>query len=96
MTLNELCTNAAKFGALSMSTGRVEIEWTIDDKSQRLQLTWTEKGGPLVETPTRRSFGTRMIGALGHQLSGKVQLAFQPAGFVFNLDVPLSALTVKV
>jgi two-component sensor histidine kinase/CheY-like chemotaxis protein len=96
MTLNELCTNATKFGALSVSTGRVEIEWTIDDKSQRLQLTWTEKGGPLVETPTRRSFGTRMIGALGHQLSGKVQLAFQPAGFVFNLDVPLSALTVKV
>jgi two-component sensor histidine kinase len=38
MTLNELCTNTTKFGALSLSTGRVEIEWTIDDKSQRLQL----------------------------------------------------------
>jgi two-component sensor histidine kinase len=96
MTLNELCTNATKFGALSLSTGHVEIDWTIDDKSQRLQLTWTEKGGPLVEAPTRRSFGTRMIGALGQQLSGKVQLAFQPAGFVFSLDVPLSALTAKV
>jgi two-component sensor histidine kinase/ActR/RegA family two-component response regulator len=96
MTLNELCTNTTKFGALSLSTGRVEIEWTIDDKSQRLQLTWTEKGGPLVEAPTRRSFGTRMIGALGQQLSGKVQLAFQPAGFVFNLDVPLRALSAEV
>jgi two-component sensor histidine kinase/CheY-like chemotaxis protein len=96
MTLNELCTNATKFGALSLSTGHVEIEWTIDDKSQRLQLTWTEKGGPLVEPPTRRSFGTRIIGALGQQLSGKVQLAYQPAGFVYTLDVPLSALTAKV
>jgi two-component sensor histidine kinase/ActR/RegA family two-component response regulator len=96
MTLNELCTNATKFGALSLSTGRVAIEWSIDDKNQRLQLTWTEKGGPLVGAPTRRSFGTRMIGALGQQLSGKVQLAYHPAGFVFNLDVPLSALTAKV
>ena len=96
MTLNELCTNATKFGALSRPTGRVAIEWSIDDKSQRLQLAWTEKGGPLVEAPTRRSFGTRMIGALGQQLSGKVQLAFQPTGFVFTLDVPLSALSAKV
>jgi two-component sensor histidine kinase/CheY-like chemotaxis protein len=95
MTLNELCTNATKFGALSGSTGRVEIEWMIDDKSQRLQLTWTEKGGPSVEAPTRRSFGTRMIGALGQQLSGKVQLAFDPAGFVFSLDVPVGALAAK-
>jgi two-component sensor histidine kinase len=60
MTLNELCTNTTKFGALSLSTGRVQIEWTIDDKSQRLQLIWSEKGGPLVEAPTRRSFGTRI------------------------------------
>jgi two-component sensor histidine kinase/CheY-like chemotaxis protein len=95
MTLNELCTNTTKFGALSLSTGRVEIEWTIDDKSQRLQLIWSEKGGPLVEAPTRRSFGTRVIGALGQQLSGKVQLAYPPAGFVYTLDVPLSALTAK-
>jgi two-component sensor histidine kinase len=95
MTLNELCTNTTKFGALSLSTGRVQIEWTIDDKSQRLQLIWSEKGGPLVEAPTRRSFGTRVIGALGQQLSGKVQLAYPPAGFVYTLDVPLSALTAK-
>ena len=95
MTLNELCTNTTKFGALSLSTGCVEIAWMIDDKSQRLQLTWTEKGGPLVAAPTRRSFGSRIIGALGQQLSGKVQLAYEPAGFVYTLDVPLSALTAK-
>jgi two-component sensor histidine kinase len=62
MTFNELCTNKTKFGALSVPTGRIEVAWTIDDETQRLRLTWTEKGGPAVETPSRRSVGTRMMG----------------------------------
>jgi two-component sensor histidine kinase len=95
MTLNELCTNTTKFGALSVPTGRVEIAWTIDDDAQRLRLSWTETGGPTVETPTRRSFGTRMMGSLGQQLNGQVQLAYQPTGFVYTLNVPLISLTVK-
>jgi two-component sensor histidine kinase/CheY-like chemotaxis protein len=95
MTFNELCTNTTKFGALSVPTGRIEIAWTIDDETQRLLLTWTEKGGPAVETPSRRSFGTRMMGSLGQQLNGKVELAYQPTGFVYTLDVPLSSLTSK-
>lgn len=95
MTFNELCTNTTKFGALSVPAGRIEIAWTIDDTTQRLRLTWTEKGGPAVEAPTRRSFGTRMMGSLGQQLNGEVQLSYLPTGFVYTLDVPLSALTVK-
>ena len=95
MTFNELCTNTTKFGALSVPTGRIEIAWTIDDDNQRLQLTWTEKGGPAVAAPTRRSFGTRMMGSLGQQLDGQVQLAYQPTGFVYLLDVPLRSLTAK-
>jgi two-component sensor histidine kinase len=95
MTFNELCTNTTKFGALSMPTGRVEITWTIDDATQRLRLTWTEIGGPAVQVPSRRSFGTRMMGSLGQQLNGKVELEYLPTGFVYTLDVPLSALTVK-
>src|SRR2546421_4872341 len=77
MTFNELCTNTTKFGALSVPTGRVEITWTIDDETQHLRLTWTEKDGPAVQAPTRRSFGTRMMGLLGRQLNGEVQLAYQ-------------------
>ena len=71
MTLNELCTNTTKFGALSSPAGSVEIAWTIDDDKQRLRLTWTEKGGPPVQPPTRRSFGTRMMESLGQQLNGR-------------------------
>jgi two-component sensor histidine kinase/CheY-like chemotaxis protein len=95
MTLNELCTNTTKFGALSVPTGRVEIAWTIDDNAQRLLLTWTEKGGPAVEAPTRRSFGTRMMASLGQQLNGDVQLAYHTTGFIYTLDVPLLSLTAK-
>ncbi len=95
LTLNELCTNTTKFGALSVPVGRVEIQWTSDDETQRLRLTWTEKGGPIVEAPTRRSFGTRMMGSLGQQLSGRVQLAYEPTGFVYMLDVPLRSLTAR-
>jgi two-component sensor histidine kinase/CheY-like chemotaxis protein len=92
MTLNELCTNTTKFGALSTAAGRVEISWTIDDLKQRLRLTWTERGGPPVQRPTRRSFGTRMMESLGQQLNGHVRLTYDPSGFVYFLDVPLSSI----
>jgi two-component sensor histidine kinase/CheY-like chemotaxis protein len=92
MTLNELCTNTTKFGALSIPSGRVEIAWTADQETQRLRLTWTERDGPTVEPPTRRSFGTRMMESVGQQLSGKVRLAYEPSGFIYSLDVPLSSV----
>jgi two-component sensor histidine kinase/CheY-like chemotaxis protein len=92
MTFHELCTNTTKFGALSTSSGRVEVTWTIDEGKERLRLFWTEHGGPPVESPTRRSFGTRMMESLGQQLSGQVQLAYKPAGFVYTLDVPLKSI----
>ena len=83
MTLNELCTNTTKFGALSVPGGRIRIAWSIEEQAQRLRLTWTEVGGPEVAAPRRRSFGTRMMEALGGQLNGQVQLAYQPTGFVY-------------
>jgi len=92
MTLNELCTNTTKFGALSVPAGRVAIDWRIDSSAQTLLLTWTEQDGPAVRAPTRRSFGTRMIESLGKQLNGQVSLAYQPTGLIYTLEVPLAAL----
>lgn len=94
MTLNELCTNATKFGALSVPSGRVEIAWAVD--AERLRMTWTESGGPAVKEPTRRSFGTRMMRSLGQQLNGQVHLSYGQAGFAYMLDVPVSALVPKI
>jgi two-component sensor histidine kinase/CheY-like chemotaxis protein len=95
MTLNELCTNTTKFGALSVPNGIVEITWKIDEESQRLRLKWSETGGPTVIEPSRRSFGTRMMKSLGQQLMGQVELSYQPTGFIYLLDAPLDSLTIK-
>jgi two-component sensor histidine kinase/CheY-like chemotaxis protein len=92
MTLNELCTNTTKFGALSVPAGSVDIAWKVDEEKQRLELTWSEKGGPSVSAPSRRSFGTRLIGSLGQQLKGEVQLAYEPTGFVYTMNVPMTSL----
>jgi two-component sensor histidine kinase len=93
MTLNELCTNTTKFGALSVPDGRVDIAWTLDPATQRLHLRWTEKNGPAVRAPEKRSFGTRLVETLGRQLKGEVQLTYEPSGFVYAFDVPLASLT---
>ena len=93
MTLNELCTNTTKFGALSLATGQVRISWRVE--GERLHLEWVESGGPVVTEPTRKSFGTRMITSLGQQLKGQVGIEYKSSGFVYTLDVPLEALTTK-
>ena len=95
MTLNELCTNTTKFGALSVPEGRVDIGWTLDQRAQRLHLTWTEKNGAAVHPPERRSFGTRLIETLGRQLRGDVRLSYEPTGFVYAFDVPMASLTLS-
>ncbi|MET0221316.1 MAG: sensor histidine kinase [Tardiphaga sp.] len=93
MTLNELCTNAIKFGALSVPEGRVDLAWTVDQQTQRLRLVWTETSGPLVQPPAHRSFGTSLIETLGRQLGGDVQLSYAPTGFSYSFDVPMAALS---
>lgn len=93
MTLNELCTNTTKFGALSLPSGQVRLGWRIEDG--RLRLEWAESGGPTVTEPTRKSFGTRMITSLGQQLKGHVELDYEPRGFVYKLNVPIESLTTR-
>lgn len=93
MTLNELCTNTLKFGALSQPGGQVHLSWRIDDG--RMHLEWIESGGPPVEEPTRKGFGTRMVTSLGQQLKGRVALDYSPGGFTYTLNVPVEALVGK-
>lgn len=90
MTLNELCTNTTKFGALSIPGGHVDLSWRVMDG--RVVLEWIESGGPPVTEPTRKGFGTRMITALGQQLKGDVELDYSATGFTYRLDVPVVAL----
>jgi two-component sensor histidine kinase len=62
VTLHELATNAAKYGALSVDTGRVRVEWSCAaGAGGRLVLRWTEAGGPPVNPPTRKGFSTHVM-----------------------------------
>ena len=90
MTLNELCTNTTKFGALSVPNGQVRIDWNVN--GDRFHFDWIETGGPVVIEPKHRSFGTRLMTSLGQQLKGDVKLTYEPGGFTYALDVPVSAL----
>jgi two-component sensor histidine kinase len=92
MALHELATNAAKYGALSAPSGRVEVVWRIDTMATppRLVLTWEEKGGPLVEPPQRQGFGTRLIArSLAHEEAATVNLRFPIEGAICTFVLPL-------
>jgi two-component sensor histidine kinase len=92
MSLNELCTNAVKYGALSNATGRITITSVVDKKASRFRLTWIERDGPAVQEPMRRSFGTRLINRLATQLHGEARLRYESTGVVYELDAPVGAL----
>ena len=83
MALHELATNAMKYGALSTPKGRVRIAWDLASApgAARLDLTWTETGGPPVAPPATRGFGSRLIErGLAAELSGSAAIDFHPAG----------------
>jgi two-component sensor histidine kinase len=93
MVINELCTNAVKYGALSSDAGGVEISSTVDPLRDQFRLRWTERGGPLVNRPKQRSFGTKLIEhSFVRQLGGEAQLSFAPSGVVCVLDIPMTSL----
>ncbi len=92
LVLNELATNAVKYGALSKAAGQVEVAWHLTSENgaaPRLALRWQEKNGPPVVPPTRRGFGSRLIeGHLATELEGVVHSDYAPDGFVCSIDVP--------
>lgn len=90
LLLNELSTNAIKFGALSIEGGRVSI--AIEEGPQRLKMIWTETGLTDVKPPAQGGFGTRLLKHMACQLHGETKLDYCPQGLSFELDVPLEAL----
>ena len=95
MVLHELATNAAKYGALSVPGGRVEVGWQAGGREGEdglLRLRWTESGGPAVAgTPGHRGFGTRVVeSTVRGQLGGSVVRRWEPDGLVFETVVPLA------
>jgi two-component sensor histidine kinase len=94
LLFHELATNAAKYGALSQSVGKISVRWSHSDPW--LNLEWRESEGPPVTVPSHRGFGTRLFLRALEQFGGKVEATFASTGLVCKLSVPLSDLTPSI
>ena len=96
MAIHELSTNAAKYGALSNPEGRVDVSWEVHRSAvdeDRFALSWKETGGPPVEEPARRGFGSRLIEQnLASELSGEATIFYEPDGIRCTIAAPLSGI----
>lgn len=92
LLLHELCTNSMKYGALSLTSGRVAISWALD--ADFLAIDWQESGGPAVRMPSRVGFGSRLTKALFAGEGGGVSVDFNPSGLRCSVRIPLARVIV--
>lgn len=97
MVVHELATNAGKYGALSNSDGRVEIDWSLDCPDageETFTMRWRETGGPPVAAPDKTGFGSEVIGTLAEMsLGAKIELEFPRSGLSWRLACPAGGVT---
>jgi PAS domain S-box-containing protein len=94
MAVHELTTNSAKYGALSVYGGKVDVSWTvvIDAQRRSLNFEWLESGGPPVEKPKRQGFGSRLLEyVLPGQIQAKIDIEYRPDGLRVHCVVPIPA-----
>ena len=94
MAFHELATNAAKYGALSVPEGQVDISWDmtfgLSRRPDQLRIEWCEQGGPTVAPPARRGFGTKFIEtSIGFELGGTARIRFEEAGVRCTMQIKL-------
>ena len=90
LLFHELATNAAKYGALSVDQGTVEIDWDTDEKD--ICLRWREAGGPVTTPPDKQGYGTRLVNFTMQQLGGKIDYDWLPEGLAARMQLPISSL----
>ena len=93
--MHELTANALKHGSLSNDTGLVTITWTVTGESndQVFMLEWRESGGPTVNEPTQRGFGSRLI-KTGLSGTGGAELRYHTLGFEASFSSPLAQVQI--
>jgi light-regulated signal transduction histidine kinase (bacteriophytochrome) len=88
LVIHELMTNAAKYGALSRSTGKLEVSWSLTEECDCV-INWRETGGPLVSPPSKRGFGATLVDrAVPYDLGGSSQIDYHPDGVRARLLIP--------
>jgi CheY-like chemotaxis protein len=88
LVVHELVTNSTKYGGLSTTDGRVNIDWHRES-NRDLVLTWQESGGPAVKPPTRKGFGTTIIErSVPYDLGGTAEAHYDEDGFRARFTIP--------
>lgn len=98
LAINELATNAIKYGALSVDRGRVIVSWQIGapETEEAFRLLWIEQDGPVVSKPDRRGFGSRLIEhALADDFRGEVRITYDPRGVRCELTTKMNNLRIE-
>jgi PAS domain S-box-containing protein len=100
MAFHELTTNAAKYGALSGETGKIELRWEEQKaraaRPAHLKIEWIERDGPAVAKPSRRGFGSTLIeGSIASELGGNATLDYAPEGLRCTIEIPVGQLADK-
>jgi two-component sensor histidine kinase len=90
MVLHELTTNAVKYGALSIPSGRLRVEWSLGEA--HLVIRWSEADGPPVEPPRRQGFGTRVVNKVIQDLKGSLRFDWNPDGIACEIVLPVDQL----
>lgn len=96
ITLHELATNAAKYGALSLERGKLSLTWKVFNQVDRqwVELSWREVGGPPTEAPRQPGFGTHWIArCIERDLGGRLELVFERDGLRCGMRIPLESLS---
>lgn len=91
LALHELATNAAKYGVLSVPGGRLRVLWETSGErgAPRVELSWSESGGPAVRPPPGAGFGSRLLEhVVSGELGGQAELRFDPGGVTYRLSFP--------
>ena len=88
LALHELTTNAVKYGALSIPSGRIALTWRLQS-GNRLFVRWVETGGPAVTPPTRKGFGTRVMTRICEQLNGELNFDWRADGLICDITIEI-------
>ena len=96
LVLHELATNAAKYGALSTEAGVVDVAWSVArrDGIEKMAFFWAERGGPEIDPPKRKGFGSRLITSSLQGL-GEVALEYRREGLLVSFEGDLRKLQYK-
>lgn len=87
LILHELTTNSVKYGALSNSSGQIDLSWELNDGE--LNVRWAEHGGPCIAQPMRLGFGSTLIEANVASDGGNAKADWRPDGVVWSIALPL-------